>query len=303
MFRKYMHIEKYSKDTICNGLYYIFPKIDGTNGSIWVEDTGLRKVNDEIVYSFRAGSRNRELTLNNDNFDFYNKMSNNSDNYIEFFINYPNIILYGEYLVPHTLKNYKDDSWGKFYVFDFFNTKKNEYVNYEEYHKILNAYNIEYIPAICKIKDPQLEYLLRIVNNNTYLTKPDSIGEGIVLKNYDFKNKYGNQNWIKIIRDDFKYMNAKEFKTKTINQTLKIEEKIINRYVNDMSVGKVYERLCQINSDRRYVIQNLLIDVYKELIVDNIYNIIKENNFPVIDFKLLNKLCILKIKIIKSDVF
>ena len=47
-------------DGIELGKVYVFPKIDGTNGSVWIDD-GIIK----------AGSRNRELTLDNDNAGFY----------------------------------------------------------------------------------------------------------------------------------------------------------------------------------------------------------------------------------------
>ena len=62
-FRKYQHIEKLNTietNGIESGLCYVFPKIDGTNGSIWLD-------NGEI----KAGSRNRELTLDYDNAGFY----------------------------------------------------------------------------------------------------------------------------------------------------------------------------------------------------------------------------------------
>ena len=58
-FVKYQHVEKYGTaetEGIQHGMCYIFPKIDGTNGSIWVDFPDIK-----------AGSRNRELTLENDN--------------------------------------------------------------------------------------------------------------------------------------------------------------------------------------------------------------------------------------------
>lgn len=67
-FLKYQHVERYgssgAKD-IEKGTCYIFPKIDGTNSSVWLE-------NGEIC----AGSRNRKLSLDNDNQGFYNSIIN-----------------------------------------------------------------------------------------------------------------------------------------------------------------------------------------------------------------------------------
>ena len=64
-FRKYQHIERFGTDEVDGiefGKCYIFYKIDGTNGSVWLDNDG----------NLKAGSRNRELTLENDNARFYN---------------------------------------------------------------------------------------------------------------------------------------------------------------------------------------------------------------------------------------
>ena len=67
-FQKYQHIERFGTDEVDGielGECYVFPKIDGTNSSVWLEDGQIK-----------AGSRNRELTLENDNAGFYNSVIN-----------------------------------------------------------------------------------------------------------------------------------------------------------------------------------------------------------------------------------
>ena len=62
---KYMHIERLETDEVEGlliGNVYVFPKIDGTNGVVWY---------DAENYLVKAGSRTRELTLENDNANFY----------------------------------------------------------------------------------------------------------------------------------------------------------------------------------------------------------------------------------------
>ena len=62
-FFKYQHVERLGTtetNGIEMGMCYIFPKIDGTNSQLWWNN-GLK-----------AGSRNRELYLDNDNAGFYN---------------------------------------------------------------------------------------------------------------------------------------------------------------------------------------------------------------------------------------
>ena len=62
MFIKYQHVERFGTDEVENielGICHVFPKIDGTNGSVWLEDGQIK-----------TGSRNRELSLESDNAGF-----------------------------------------------------------------------------------------------------------------------------------------------------------------------------------------------------------------------------------------
>ena len=59
-FRKYQHIERFGTDEVRGievGTNYVFPKIDGTNASVWLGDDG----------QVHCGSRTREITVENDN--------------------------------------------------------------------------------------------------------------------------------------------------------------------------------------------------------------------------------------------
>ena len=59
-FKKYQHVERFGTDKVDgieNGECYIFPKIDETNCSVWLDNEG----------NIKAGSRNNELTLEFDN--------------------------------------------------------------------------------------------------------------------------------------------------------------------------------------------------------------------------------------------
>lgn len=163
-FYKYQHVERFGTDEtagIDNGTCYIFPKIDGTNASLWF--------NGEL----QAGSRNRHLSVNDDNAGFYN-WALRQVKFKLFFEQYPDVHLFGEWLVPHTIKTYRDDAWKNFYVFDVVNS--NGYIPYETYKLMLEEFDIEYIPPICKIKHPSYKQLIGLLENNNYLIKD---GEGI----------------------------------------------------------------------------------------------------------------------------
>ena len=63
-YLRYQHIERYGNDEVDGiniGTCYVFPKIDGTNASVWLGDDG----------QIKAGSRTRELSRESDNAGFY----------------------------------------------------------------------------------------------------------------------------------------------------------------------------------------------------------------------------------------
>jgi hypothetical protein len=63
-FKKYQHVERMGTvetEGILNGLVYIFPKIDGANGSIWF---------DPYTNTIKCGSRKSELNTEHTNRGF-----------------------------------------------------------------------------------------------------------------------------------------------------------------------------------------------------------------------------------------
>jgi hypothetical protein len=136
MFQRYPHLEKLGNievEGIEFGNCHVFPKLDGANASIWWE-------NDDYGHCEAAfGSRNRQLTLDNDNAGFMATMKDN-ENVTEFFHFHPGKRLYGEWLVPHTLKDYRDDAWKKFYVFDVFDEVTESFMTYEKYQPLMEVF-------------------------------------------------------------------------------------------------------------------------------------------------------------------
>ena len=81
---------------------------------------------------------------------------------------YPRCRLAGEWLVPHTLKTYKDDSWRKFYIFDVV-LHNGTHLPYDTYKPILEVAELDYIPAMAIIERPAPEDLTELVKKNAYL--------------------------------------------------------------------------------------------------------------------------------------
>jgi len=304
-FQKYQHIEKFGTQEVQGiefGTTYIFPKIDGTNASLWFDG------------EIQAGSRKRHLTLDKDNAGFYN-WAVQQNNLIEFFALYPNIRLFGEWLVPHSLRTYKENAWRKFYVFDVIvnrdeselkhkSDEKFAYYPYDIYKPMLDKFNIDYIPPIMILKNGTYEQFVKQLEKNVFLIEDGKgVGEGVVIKNYDYKNKYGRSTWAKIVTSEFKEKHSKVMGTPIVNGTKLVEESIVNKYVTKALCDKVYAKIENDTGWSSRFIPRLLHTVYYDLVKEDCWNFIKENKQPTINFKTLQHLTTQKIKQLKPELF
>ena len=298
-FEKYQHVERFGTSEVRGielGTCYVFPKIDGTNSSCWLDNKELK-----------CGSRKRELTLEKDNGGFYNSMISNQ-NIIDYLHKHPTHRLYGEWLIPHSLKTYRDEAWRKFYVFDVceYDEDSFRYLTYDEYKPLLEEFNIDYVPCLKIIKNGNFEDFIKCTTENTFLIKDGfGVGEGIVIKNYDYKNQWGRIVWAKIVTNEFKEKHIKKMDSPVlVKENNLIEQDIIDKYVTESFVNKEYEKIkLENNGWSSKCIPILLSKIYYELINEEMWHIIKKFKSPKIDFKILNNLCIKKIKEIKSDLF
>lgn len=299
-FRKYQHVERFGTSEVEGielGICYVFPKIDGTNSSVWLNENG----------ELRAGSRNRELTYDKDNAGFYNAISKD-ERILNYLKNHPTHRLFGEWLVPHSLKTYRDDAWRKFYIFDVCVDNDSEvgleYIPYDIYKPLLEEFNLDYLAPIRVVKNGDYENFIRCLDQNIFLIKDgQGAGEGVVIKNYDFYNKYKRQTWAKIVTSEFKEKHHKKMGAPIIENKM-IEESIVEEYITLAFVEKEYSKILNDNDGwSSRLIPQLLSRVFYELINEEIWNAIKKFKMPTINFKTLNSLTTNKIKQIKPEIF
>jgi hypothetical protein len=303
-FKEYLHLERFGNTEVEGielGVCYIFPKVDGTNASIWRDpNTGLE-----------CGSRTRQLSKESDNAGFWQWVHGDPEgnrDIEEFFVRYPNMRLYGEWLVPHTFKGYRQDAWRRFYIFDVYNDETEQYLSYDAYQPLLNEAGIQnYIPPLAIVKNGDYEQFLKYVANNFFLC-PDGgdPGEGIAIKNYDFQNKYGRQCFAKIIRNEFKEMHHRAMGAPELNNSLMNEERIVNAVVSDHLVSKVQEKIILerggfSSRDIPRLLDTVFYDVVREELWDQLKT--KEVNFGTVNFKTLKALTIRRIKELKPEIF
>lgn len=296
MFIKYPHLERYGNEEVEGieiGTTYVFPKLDGTNAQLWMNEDG----------TVCGGSRNRVLSIHNDNAGFLN-WAITSEKHEWFLKGFPELTLYGEWLVPHSLKTYRADAWRKFYIFDIYNRETGDLYDYERMADLLDIYELDYLPPIAIIKNGTREDYEKCLAKNVFLIEDGKgVGEGIVIKNYGWQNKFGRTTWAKIITNEFKEVHHREMGAPIIGgETL--EEKIVKEFVTGHFVDKVYEKiLLEEGGWSSKHIPRLLQTVFYDLIREETWQILKKFNNPKIDFAYLQRLTISKIKELRKDIF
>jgi len=294
-FRQYMHVERFGNDEVQGielGGCYVFPKLDGTNASVWFRD------------GIQAGSRKRHLSVDEDNAGFC-AWAQGDNGLFGFLSDMPHLRLYGEWLVPHSLKTYREDAWRKFYGFDVFDDDEDKYLPYEEYLPLLENYGIECIPPLCMMKNATYENLLVELGNNGFLIKDgQGSGEGIVIKNYGYKNRFGRTTWAKIVTNQFKEKHTKEMGAMVKNMKEMTEQTICDEFVTPHLIDKTYAKIVnEMEGWNSKYIPRLLQTVYYDLVNEETWNFVKKLKSPTVNFKTLNGLSVLKIKELRPEIF
>lgn len=301
-FLRYPSLSKIGNVEVENievGTCHIMPKIDGTNASMWTNGK-------EACF----GSRNRQLSLDNDNAGFMNHMVDRtnwtSDNYFDYLSDNPKHILYGEWLVPHSLKDYRDDAWKKFYVFDVYDTETEEFIPYDIYvHEFKTNYpGIIYIPVFKVMKNPTVKDLYFQAKEIKYLLKdPSCIGEGVVIKNYSWVNKNKRQTWAKLITTEFKDKHILEMGGSESGGICN-EEKLVDHCVTMALIHKEHAKIVVRDGGwSSKSIPELLNTVFYCLVHEELWDALKLINHGSVNFKALKTFTILKIKKTMPELF
>lgn len=296
-FVKYPHLERFGTDEVDGinvGKCHIFPKIDGTNASFWwdVEKNELA-----------CGSRNRQLSLEEDNAGFmaWAVASESLRHLAKLYYAYR---FYGEWLVPHSLKTYRDDAWRKLYVFDVLDTTTGQFLHYDAYSGLLRAHEVDFIPCIGAGENPTYEVLCGWRDRNTYLLQDGTgAGEGIVVKQYGWTNRFGRTTWAKLIANHFKDKHIAEMGGAVINCKM-VEDEIAEEFVTAHMVEKIVAKIR--NEQGQFGardIPRLLGQAFHDLVTEELWQALKKHKNPKVDFKTLSHTCNARVKQLMPELF
>lgn len=273
-FKKYGKIHRLGKEEtigILEGVCHVQEKLDGANASIWLDDTS----------NIQCGSRNKHLI--EEDFNGFVGYAKAHAGVKAILIAYPGIILYGEWLVKHSVK-YPEDAYKKFYLFDI--EAEGKFLTPELMYALANDYEILTVPYIGKFTNPTIEELKQFVGRSELADR----GEGIVIKNMSFTNKFGNTCYAKIVCENFQ----ESSKVKLIDSDK--EAYIVSKYMTIGRVIKIMNKLQpEINEQLGMQhIPRVCNSAYHDMITEEIWEIIKK--VDTVNFKALSKLAFLKAK-------
>lgn len=296
MFIRYPHLCKFGHSDVEDiefGTTHIFPKLDGSNASVWWKD----------LHNLGFGSRNRELNKESDNAGFMTVM-NESVNLRTYLLNHQVHILYGEWLVPHTIKNYREDAWRRFWIFDVYNRSTGEFLPYDIYKPLLEQYELDFIPCIKAFKNGSWEQFLHEAENNAGFLLPQGCkGEGVVIKNYNWTNRHSQVTWAKIVLAEFKDKFHAAMGHDTADNKSNADY-ICNKACTASLIKKEHAKIvCETGEWSNRLIPQLLGRIFHAVVTEELWDCLKDIKHGQVNFKELQQLCILKVKEIMPQLF
>jgi hypothetical protein len=266
---------------ILDGLVTIHEKIDGANLSIWMEKGEIH-----------VGSRNQEIT---EGFNGAYEYCLNDSGIRKLLSDHPNYRLYGEWLVRHTLQ-YKETAYRKFYLFDIFvDTERLDQINIMT---IAAKYSINIAKFFGLFSRPSLDKINQFIG----LSDLGDQGEGVVIKNRDFINQFGDNCYAKIVTESFRENNGLKFEANSKHSESYWETWVTHKYVTLSRVEKAMNK-SQPMIDTPLDLQHtsrIVGMVTHDIVTEEAWEIF--NRVPKLDFKVLKNILSKKIAFIYKEI-
>ncbi len=286
-YGKIHRLGKEETDGLLEGVCAVQEKVDGANVSIWLEDGKLA-----------MGSRTRVLR-EDEEFNGFIPYVKAHDGINKCLAEHPDYRLYGEWLVRHTIA-YKETAYKKFYLFDVFQHDHTEgtFLSAKAVQDIGAVYGIDTVPMHGTFENPTVEKLMEFVGKSEFGDR----GEGIVIKNLDYRNPFGDMVFAKIVTESFKEDNAVAFGGNNKFSDTYWEMWVVNKFMTLTRVKKIMDKLQPEVNERLDMkhIPRIINTAYHDMLIEEIWEIAR--NVPQIDFKALSRCAQKKAKQIYVDI-
>lgn len=194
--KKYTDIIRYGKagtqDVIKEGDYIsITEKIDGANASFCLDN--------ENPLDVSCYSRNQPLTEENRLRGYYDWIINNITP-IKEKLN-PNYRYIGEWLVSHKVV-YKEDAYYNFYLFSIWDEENEQYLHDDIVKAESKRLGLKTPEYFYEGEYISFEHLMNFVGKSNLTLEPNT-GEGVVVKNVNYTDRFGKQMFVKLVSEKF----------------------------------------------------------------------------------------------------
>lgn len=286
-YKTYPKIHRLGKEEtegILNNYVIVQEKVDGANISIFQLDGKVR-----------CGTRTRILP-EDESFNGFQEAVRSNLNLAMYFSRNPNHILYGEWLVKHTI-TYPDEAYRKIYLFDIYDRFNDVWLSQEDVKAEAEFLGLEYphIFVAGNITEDEI---------NEYVGKSAiaPAGEGVVLKAEGFVNKFGDHSYAKVVHQKFKESNAIVFGGNNKHSDTYWEMYVVNKYCTTGRVTKIMQKLqseTEEKLDYKHIPQ-VVGTCYHDMMTEEIWEIIKK--VQKLDFYQLKRLSNKKFTQIYKDI-
>lgn len=289
-FKKYPKVHRLGKEEtegILEGSCYIQEKIDGANTSIW-QDKG------ELILASRT-----RILKGDESFNGFRDYVSNHEGIQKILKEFPDLRLYGEWLVRHTIQ-YNETSYKKFYLFDIttIGAEDEEFWLIEDVNDIADDYGIDRPEYFGLIENPEVEALKELVGKSSIGER----GEGITIKNPDFKDKWGDNHYAKIVTEKFKEDNGITFGGNNKHSDTYYEMYVVNKYMTLARVEKIMNKL-QPEIDERLDLKHIPRisgTAYHDMLTEEVWEISKK--VTTLNFRVLQRIAYKKAIQIYKDI-
>ncbi|WP_261376213.1 RNA ligase family protein [Brevibacillus brevis] len=234
-------------------------KLDGANASFRY---------DVETNSIRAFSRNMELHEEENLHGFFQwKQQLPKEKIVA------GMVYFGEWLNPHKIKYPQYDK--QYFLFDMYDTAACEYVDFVIVEREAQRLGLHLVPVFYQ-GEYQGEAHLRSFVGKTALggkLRDEEIGEGIVVKNADYRDRFGRQLFVKIVTDVFSEVKRQK-PPKDPNQPKSEEVLFVEQYVTLARVEKFLYKLIDKRvleetfgvKDMGVILKNLNLRIHEDLL-------------------------------------
>jgi RNA ligase len=231
-------------------------KIDGANAS-------FRRVGNELV----AFSRNHQLSEENTLGGFYQFVKELNIQIGE------GLIFFGEWTNPHKVKYPEHQK--KFFLFDIYDVTQGKYLPWETVKRVGQSLGLNLVPVFYEGEYKGFDHLQSFVGKTELggMLGDISTGEGIVVKNVDYTDRFGNQMYVKLVTDAFREVQKQKApkdpkveatqEQKFVDQTVTTAriEKFLHKFVDEGILDEQFGI-----EDMGIILKNMNTRIYEDII-------------------------------------